>query len=496
MAESTIKRLLVQASHYSLGGLAGMIAGLITFPLLTRLFTLEDYGAMNLVAATLTMSVALGKLGVQHSILRYQSEIVSGKSPFTLGQLYSTTLFGMGASALVVMLGLSGLVHAAPGLIGAERLRLLFSIASFLILVQVLESSIVNLLRAEQRTAAMVKYTIVKKYLSLGLMLGAVLLIAPSLSWFYGAQVVAELLALLGLARVFFGKDSKTHPTPREFSRPLYLGLLKFGIPMMLGHELAGIVLSVGDRYVIEGMLGPAALGLYGAAYNLCMYVQGLVIASIGAAIMPMYMRTYDEKGAEETSAFVSRSLRTYVLFAAPVIAGLGAVGSELLPSLASEKYAAAASVLPWVIAGMVCEGMNPMLGAGLFIHRRTRTIMAIVIFSAALNLGLNFVLIPHFGITGSAMATLAAYAANASALRWSSRELLPVAMPWGTIARAGAVAVFMYFACFKLYPGHRLLTVAVRVAVGAPAYLVPMILIDDDGRAFVMKVLNRLRRR
>ena len=75
-------------------------------------------------------------------------------------------------------------------------------------------------------------------------------------------------------------------PIPRaaEFSRPLYLELLRFGVPMMIGYELSGIVLSVGDRYVIEGLLGEAPLGLYGAAYNLCQYVQALVIASVGQA--------------------------------------------------------------------------------------------------------------------------------------------------------------------------------------------------------------------
>lgn len=494
--ESALKRLLVQTTHFSITGIFALISGLITFPLFTRIFSLEEYGVMNLVAATLTFSVAVGKLGVQHGVLRYHSEISAGKSRYTMVQLYSTTLFGMAASALVVMFFVTIATTAAPAhkLGGDPRFRVLFAIASLLILVQVLESALVNLLRAEQRTAVLMKFGVTKKYVSLGLMVGAVLLISRSLTAFYSAQVVAEAVALLVLARVFFGAD-RTRPSLKEFTRPLYVELLGFGIPMMIGYEFAGIVLAVGDRYVIEAILGEAPLGLYGAAYNLCQYVQGLVIASIGAAIMPIYMQMYDQKGPEETSEFIGTSLRTYVLFGAPVIAGLGAVGAELLPSLASESYASGSVILPWVIAGMVVEGASPMLGAGLFIHRKTRTIMAIVLSSAILNIILNVILVPHVGIMGSAIATLASYGASAVALRVAGHKLLSIELPWGTMVRAGLVSLLMYFALSRVYPGHRLITVGVRVALGAPIYILPMVLIDADGRAMVTKVLRRFRR-
>ena len=86
---SALRRLFVQSSHYSIASLLSMVAGLVSFPLITRVFSVADYGAMNLVGATLTIAVAIGKFGVQHSILRYQSEIEAGKSPYTLAQLYS-----------------------------------------------------------------------------------------------------------------------------------------------------------------------------------------------------------------------------------------------------------------------------------------------------------------------------------------------------------------------------------------------------------------------
>ena len=495
--ESALKKLAVQTSHYGIASLFNMVAGLVTFPLLTRLFSVADYGVMNLVAATLTVSVAFGKVGVQQSILRYHSEIAAGKGRYSMAQLYATSLYGMMATAVLVMLALVAGTSLAPARwLSDPRLRGLIAIASMLVLVQVTESALINFVRAEQKTALLMKYQVIKKYLSLGFIVFALLVVSRTLTAFYSASVLSEAVGVSVLAWLLFSGGERPLPRTENFSRPLYREVLQFGIPMMIGYELSGIVLAVGDRYVIDGVIGEQPLGLYSAAYNLCQYVQAVVIASVGQAIVPMYMKMWDEKGMQETSAFITKSLRTYVIFGAPVIAGLSAVGPDLLPTLASEKYASAVGVLPWVIAGMVVDGTNAMLGAGLFIHRKTRSIMAIVLSAAILNIVLNLILVPHIGIVGSAIATLVCYAATAVAMGIAGRHLLPVSLPWLTILRAGLAAAAMYGAVYYIYPGHRLISVAVRAAVGAPVYILIMGVIDPEARQLLQTVRRKLLRR
>jgi O-antigen/teichoic acid export membrane protein len=258
---------------------------------------------------------------------------------------------------------------------------------------------------------------------------------------------------------------------------------------------MSGIVLGVGDRYVIHGMIGEQALGLYSAAYNLCQYVQTVFVASVGQAVTPLYMQMFDQKGPEETAAFVTRSLRTYVLFGAPVIAGLAAIGPALLPTLASERYASAAIIVPWVIAGMVVDGSNTMVAAGLFIHRKTKQIMTVVLSAAVFNVGLNIILVPRIGILGAAIATLVSYVLASCALAFAGRRFLPVKLPWATVGRSGVAALAMYLSVLSLAPGGHLLTVAARVVVGAPIYVALIVLIDPDARLLAAKAAGRLRR-
>jgi hypothetical protein len=67
MADNPLKCLLVQtSSHYSVASLLTTVSGLVSFPLLARIFSVADYGVKNLISATLGVS-ALGKVGFQHT---------------------------------------------------------------------------------------------------------------------------------------------------------------------------------------------------------------------------------------------------------------------------------------------------------------------------------------------------------------------------------------------------------------------------------------------
>jgi O-antigen/teichoic acid export membrane protein len=140
----------------------------------------------------------------------------------------------------------------------------------------------------------------------------------------------------------------------------------------------------------------------------------------------------------------------------------------------------------------MVVDGTNAMVGAGLFIERRTRRIMAIIMSCAALNIGLNLVLVPRMGIVGAAIATLVSYAATSVLLAVAGRAFLLVTLPWPTLARAGAASLAMYLVVAGLHGGHGLLTVGVRAVIGAAIYAALICAIDPDARTMLRKVLRR----
>jgi O-antigen/teichoic acid export membrane protein len=490
-----LKKLWVQTSHYTISSALSALSGTISFPFLTRMLTVGEYGLLSLVSTTLELLVGIGKMGTQHSIVRFHGEADTGRGPTDLRGFYSTAIWTMAVTGLVGTL-LWALVspHLAAVWFEDSRIPGLFLLTAVLVLMRVLESSLSNLLRAEQRTKALMVYRIASRYVNLGFIVVSLLFVARSLYGFYMALIAAEVLLLAALALYVFVALRRPAPSLRRFSPALLRRMAAYGIPMMVGYELAGVILNVGDRYVIEALLGSGPLGLYSAAYNMCDYVRNIFILSIGQAVVPIYMRMWAEEGGAATRAFLGQSLRHYVLLTVPVAAGVSAVGSDLLPFLASDRYSGGTVVLPSVIAGMVFSGATAITGAGLFLHKRAVIIMTLVVAAAALNVGLNLVLIPRIGILGAALATLLSYAALLVVTTAFSQRELKVPLPWSALAKAGLLATGMYLIVAQVDVGGRLVTLVAQVATGGLVYGAALVAVDQDSRRQARKLLERLK--
>jgi O-antigen/teichoic acid export membrane protein len=480
-----LRRLLVHISHYSAGSLLIGLAGAISYPFLTRIFSVSDYGVMSLVSATLATLVTVSKLGLQHSVVRFGSQAAKDGSGPEAERFVSTAVFGIAATSCAVALPWLVLVAAIPSAwLGDVRLRALFSMISALVVFQAMESSLVNLLRAQQRTALFTTYQVVNKYLGLALIVTSLLFVGRNLTVFFTAQILSAAAATIVLGVALLRKGSGLpRPTLTAFSPPLFKQMLAYGIPMMIGVELSLLILSLGDRYVIQAVLGPAALGTYTAAYTLCQYVEMVLLTPWSLAIMPIYVRLWAEGGSNPTRGFLERSLRYYVLLGAPVIAGLSAVGPELLAFLASDKFRDGAAIIPPVLGGLVVAGALPIAGAGVFIHKQTWVMARSVLFALLLNLIMNVLWIPKLGIRGAALATLVSYVVLVALMVRAASQHLVVTLPWAVLGRAGVAAAAMFAVVKPLDLEANASTVVLKVLLGVSVYVPVILMIEPCAR-------------
>lgn len=488
-----LQRLAVHVSNYSAGNLLVTVASLVSFPILTRLLTVDEYGVMNLIGTALALGFGLSKLGVQHAALRFYSEIRAGKREVTLAAYESTVVWGMGTAGLLAALLWVALSQLTPAAWWNDpRVQPLMLLGAALIFIRVVDSSLVNQLRAQERSRELTIYNVVRRYAGLALMLGVLFFVSRGLWGFYGAMLVGELVATVVLAAWMWRLRP---PDPRLFSPQLYRAMLAFGLPM-IGIEIASAVLQMGDRYVIQRILGAEPLGIYSAAYNLSDYVHTIAFVSFATAVLPMYLRIWEDKGREETLAFLGRFLRIYAMVAMLVIAGLSAVAGELIAVLASAKYQAGAPLVPWVIAGMALDSLVMVAGAGLYIEKRTKSVAALMGGCAVLNIGLNLVMVPRWGLVGAAAATLASYAVLLAAAMALGRKRLPVALPFGAVLKFGAIGLATYFAADAVRVGGNFSTLVVRGLVCLAVYAALALLLDAQARGMAAGAWRKWRGR
>lgn len=80
--------------RYLFGNVLVFLASFASFPILTRVLTVSDYGTLSLIIGTLTILYAVAKMGIQNGIIRFYGEY-EDKGAESNREFFSTYLFSM-----------------------------------------------------------------------------------------------------------------------------------------------------------------------------------------------------------------------------------------------------------------------------------------------------------------------------------------------------------------------------------------------------------------
>jgi O-antigen/teichoic acid export membrane protein len=298
------------------------------------------------------------------------------------------------------------------------------------------------------------------------------------------ADVVVTAVILAVMVRSF---AALLRPT---FSKEVLRQSLAFGLPRV-PHGFALQLMSVGDRFVMARYLSIQDIGVYsmGVSFGL---IEKIALGAFEYAWAPFYYATAREPDAPRVFSTVT----TYgIAVLALMTAGLSAIAVDLLDAVTGGQYVAAAGVVTWTAIGVFFYGVYLLTSIGLNITARTQYYPITTAIGATVNIGLNFVLIPRFGIIGAAWANGAAYALQASIAYGFSQRFYPVAYEYGRISRAIAAALIAYAAARGL-PGMP--AIAGVLTRGATVIVVMSVLLWLTGffNPDELRALNTLRTR
>ena len=235
--------------------------------------------------------------------------------------------------------------------------------------------------------------------LSTGVKLGAVVAGAPILV-FAGLETMEA--ALIGLALFLIYRSVRVQPAGRV---PLRLRrLLGQGFPLLLG-SLAVMVYMRSDILILGKLAGYAAAGIYSAAAQITEACALFPMAFV-PALFPILVR-WRQRGLESYRRQFERLFLGAILAGLAVSLCLTIAAGPIIRLLYGPAYGPAAGVLvihAWaaifIYLTIMQSGYDITEGLTWLAALRTAA-------GAALNIGLNFALIPRYGVTGSAVATL-----------------------------------------------------------------------------------------
>lgn len=487
-----IRKLFQHSSHYLAGLLCSIALGFVSFPVFTRLFSVSEYGLIDLVQKTVLMATALAKMGLQNAALRFYDAPAFSSDRKAAEEYYSTMGFGTALTAAAATLAFAIVVALLPNGVVPPPLKLLLFLASPLIFLRGMESILWAFLRIQERTKAYNICSVALRAGTLAAIFMVLFWIERSIRGFFAGMLVAEALVVAVLLALLF-KTGLLHVT--RFDVTFFRSAFAFGLPLIV-YELASIVLDSGDRFLVRYFLGSTPLGYYSVAYNITGYIQDLILAPLNLALLPIYMNLWRNDGPERTTVFLNKGLDLFLMFAAGVFSIIAVTSRDVLIVLASPKYRPAASLIPVLACGLLMYATHVFLCAGLLIHRKTLIMARSVFCAAVLNVALNCVLLPRIGLQGAAIATLVSYAFCLFLMSRESFRMLRLNIGVAALSRYVAAAAVTITVVSQLTFGDPLLNLLGRGFLAFVMYGGIMCLTDSRPRDLIaMRARKRLPR-
>lgn len=180
---------------------------------------------------------------------------------------------------------------------------------------------------------------------------------------------------------------------------------LRFGIPL-IPHTLAGIFLAMSDRIFLSNMLGNEAVGIYSVAFQLAS-ATAIIMASINQAWVP---HLYEELNANPTlEAKRKIVIQSYKIMGIMFFVTLSfiVISFFIYQIFIDERYHSGLNLARLLAVGFMFQGFYFMVTNYIFYMKKS-TLLSLVTMSAAMVLmALNYILIPIYGIYGSAYAMI-----------------------------------------------------------------------------------------
>ncbi len=375
------------------------IAGLITFPVLTRLLSKADYGIFSLIQGGQLIYEAVLKGGGQFSIVRfYPTEFTENKS--------NKTRFL--SNLILIPLLLSTIITSVISICVIVYSVLYSDIYIVLLVLISAQSTIVlSYLRSYMQASSLSKYDalldILSKYIYLICVIPIVLFVLTNYLGVYWAIAISSLSVTC--LSIYLNKDVFKYLT-LKIDKELIVSSLKYSFPLLL-TEISVLSISYADRFIMASMdIEMSDIGIYAIGFGLANVVFMLIWKVLQPAVLPVVNRLHDCVSLSSSVNCLSNVTNLFMLIFSALSVGVALNCNEFIILLCGDDKSEAGLIFFFATLLFLFKIIEIFLFYGLHLLKKTKNIFYAELIVAFLNIFLNIMLIPHYGMYGAMLAS------------------------------------------------------------------------------------------
>ena len=453
--------------HIGLIGLTKVLyyaRSIILLPILTKSLGAQGYGLWAQASVTIGLLFPLISLGLHGALIRF---LAVKKDKKEIQEGFYSILFFILITGLIACSGMLIFSRSIADMFFDQRVDIVRLLA-FIILVQSINMVFLSYFKAFKQMGKYSSFFLFQAY-------GELALITYLIFSGYGILEVIWSVLIIKLITLLIMFILVMQQIGIRF--PKFVNIkeyLNYSLPMVPSNISAWFINS-SDRYVIAYFLGVIFVGLYSPAYTLGGIIM-IFIEPFAFVLLPYLSKLYDEKKYKEVKKYIFYSLKYFLVAAIPSAVGISLLSKPLLSVLSTQEIASKAYfITPFIATSIVLFGIIVIISQNIALVKKTKIIGMSWILSASLNLALNIVLIPTYGIIAAAITTLIAYVLTLIILTLFSLKYFTFKTDWLSLIKCGLASFIMATLIYIINPQNItqiIFTILISIVVYSSIFL------------------------
>jgi O-antigen/teichoic acid export membrane protein len=238
---------------------------------------------------------------------------------------------------------------------------------------------------------------------------------------------------------------------------------IRFGLPLVASN-IGYLIFQMSGRYMLNWLSTEAETGKYSFGLKIANIINLLLVQSVGISYLPSVFSSEEKEG---NVRYYSKVLTYYIFLMATITLVFLLFYKDLLSMVVrNNDYWSGLAIVPVLSLNFIVLGMNYFVCIGLFLKNKTNYYIIPSLITASINIVLNFILIPRYGMFGAAASTLISQIIYTSILAMVSNRIYPVPFEWKKVFLIFFLAMVAFLISESLTTGYFILDLVIRLLI------------------------------
>lgn len=393
-----MNKLIRHMLTYGVGGVLTKAINIIMVPIYTRILLPADYGSLDLIYIVGNLIAILYGFMISSGYIRiYYSCSSEEEKQRLFGSAFWFTLTNAVIFMFLTYLLSKEIASKAFTFPNGDQYLILVSISSAIFSLSII---FYNLLMVKEKAKSFVMINVISLLITMIITIILVVYLRRGIYGILVAQIIGRGIELAILSLILFQR------TFFKISLSQIFEMLKYSIPL-IPVQLAAFTLNLSNRFFLQAFTTLTSVGLYALGYKFASILLLFAIEPLRAFTPFIFSQIDNPERSKKTLADFTR----YYIFVIFIITlGISMLSKEVIAIVADESYSSSWVVVYILTLSYAIYGTVVLSSYAIEIVKKNWISSAAWILGAIINVGLNILLIPRFGIIGAATATALSY--------------------------------------------------------------------------------------